>query len=150
MINGRWTDADGNTWDGGLSEEYARRSSNSLTNCSDCSDCSYCSYCSNCRNCSDCSDCSDCSYCNSFHSNPQRYVTSPIGSRKDQTTFYWDSTRTQVVCGCFVGNLTQFSERVNKVYPPGTKHGDEYRQEIAKARTLIGAQEGPDDASENT
>ncbi len=53
----------------GVSESFAERNSNYVSdnesnkgcwNCSDCSDCSGCSYCSCC---SDCSDCSDCSYC---------------------------------------------------------------------------------------
>ena len=56
----------------GVSQEFANKNPNYLTenetnkgcwNCSDCSRCSYCYRCSDCSDCSDCSYCSDCSRC---------------------------------------------------------------------------------------
>ncbi len=60
------------------SEEAARASLATLTNCSYCSDCSYCSKCSDCSYCSDCSDCSYCSECS-----PQKTSIEAIPAIKD-------------------------------------------------------------------
>lgn len=45
------------------SEEAARESLETLTDCRNCSDCSRCSRCSGCSDCSDCSRCYGCSGC---------------------------------------------------------------------------------------
>ena len=120
--------------------------------CSDCSDCRYCHYCNDCRYCNgcrycsycrDCTGCSDCRYCHycsgcrNWLTNPERIVSPKIGSRKDQTTCYFIGNKTQIVCGCFVGNLKEFKARIEKVhgnnehavaYKKWLKRVDDYRR----------------------
>jgi len=130
------------------SQDEAEKSAGTLKNCnncfncsdcrscSDCSDCSYCSYCNSCSYCSDCRSCSDCSYCSScrscsscsscsycrscsdFKTDPQRVKSPILGSRKDQTTYYWNDENEQIVCGCFNGTLQQFKDKIKE------KHGN--------------------------
>jgi len=99
----------------------------SCSDCSSCRSCSDCSYCSSCRSCSDCSSCSSCSYCSScrycsycsdFKTDPQRVKSPILGSRKDQTTYYWNDENEQIVCGCFNGTLQQFKDKIKE------KHGN--------------------------
>jgi|GEM_PF-3294948 len=148
-------------------EEEARIKSESLLNCtrcyncSDCSDCSGCSYCTDCTgctrcswctrcyNCSDCSDCSGCSYCTDctgctrcscctdFHSNPQRFTSRKIGSRKSQTTVYWTDEKTLVVCGCFRGDLEAFKREVLKTHENNELYKKEYLNLISLIEKLI-------------
>jgi hypothetical protein len=71
--NNRWFDNNNNSWNCDCyTETEAKKSSETLINCSNCSNCSNCyrcsdcyacSYCSNCSDCSRCSGCSDCSDC---------------------------------------------------------------------------------------
>jgi hypothetical protein len=112
--------------------------------CSYCFDCSYCSDCSRCSNCSDCSycsNCSNCSYCfdcSDFRQNPARYFTTQIGSRSDQTKFYWTTKNDlQIVCGCFKGNLEDFKNKVLATYPLTTQHGKDYTKVINMMEQLI-------------
>ena len=139
-INNRWFDERGNNWsDTTISKERAEKLSASLINCTDCSDCSYCSYCTRCSYCSDCSRCSycsGCSGCSDFKTNPQRYTTGSIGSRKAQTTFYWDKDQGQVVCGCFVGTISEFEQRVKYTHADN-KFAKEYFKEIKKVKALM-------------
>ena len=102
--NGYWIDENGNRWNDYCSEERAKELSSSMINCcncyncSDCSDCSDCcncrdcSDCCNCDNCRDCSGCSDCRYCSGYKIRPMQYVTTKIGSRNDNTIFYYGET----------------------------------------------------------
>jgi hypothetical protein len=66
------------------------------------------------------------------------YVTSRIGSRNAQTYFYFDATRTEVICGCWSGDLPAFEERANTVYG-GTdnKYGNQYREAIKTVKLLM-------------
>ena len=47
-----------------------------------------------------------------------RLVSRRIGSRKSQTSIYWneDGSNIQVVCGCYRGNLQEFKDRVMSVH----------------------------------
>jgi len=124
-INGYWIDDNHNIWDAKLySEEQATTFSNGLINCS------------GCRNCSNCSYCRDCSGCRDFSANPQRYLTPIIGSRKAQTSFYWDTYKTQVVCGCFSGTLEEFETKVKNTYKGRSNHRKDYLVEINKVKYL--------------
>jgi hypothetical protein len=124
-------------------------------NCSDlfhCSDCSYssnlshcsrCSYSSNLSHCSYCSDCSyssnlsHCSRCSDFKSNPQRIVSDNIGSRKSQTTIYFNNEKTLVICGCYKGTLQEFKDRVCNVYSKDTLYYKEYFNFINRIEKYI-------------
>lgn len=155
--NGYWIDDNSNKWNCNLyTEEQADKFSKTLIDCKNCtncrscsycsycSDCSYCNYCSDCRSCSDCNYCSYCSYCNycnyckNFKSNPQRFVSSKIGSRNSQTTFYWNKDLNQIVCGCFRKDLNAFKEKVNTVYSnKRTKYRKQYKKFIKICEYLI-------------
>ncbi len=55
-------------------------------------------------------------------------MTSPkMGSRKGQTTIYYDSTRAEVVCGCFTGTLDEFKVAIDATHGDN-HHGVEYRK----------------------
>ena len=105
--------------------------------CSGCIGCRYCSGCSDCRDCSGCIGCRDCSGCIRFVNNPQRYTTAKIGSRKENTTFYWDNDRTLVICGCFRGTVEEFKKQVEEVHG-NNNYGLEYKNEIEKVEFLMG------------
>ena len=162
-INGNWVDENNNSWPcDRYTEEEAVLKSKSLTRCSDCSDCSGCSLCSDCSgcslcsgcsgcsrcsrcsdcvNCSRCSRCSGCSDCSDYKENPQRYVSKKIGSRDENTSIYWTTAEdVQVVCGCFRGDITQFTARVEATHPDGSEHLRRYLALIALIRTIISAE----------
>lgn len=112
--------------------------------CSDCSDCSDCNDCINCDNCSDCSNCSYCNYCRSaknYKSQPSVYITGKIGSRNDNTIFYYGETENgmslQVVCGCFRGDLEEFEAAVMKTHAENDVYRNQYLKEIDKAKALF-------------
>ena len=150
LVNNKWTDKNENTWSANIyTEEEARIKSESLLNCTRCYNCSDCSYCSCCTRCSDCSDCSGCSYCTDctgctrcswctdFHSNPQRFTSRKIGSRKSQTTVYWTDEKTLVVCGCFRGDLEAFKREVLKTHENNELYKKEYLNLISLIEKLI-------------
>ena len=150
LVNNKWTDKNENTWSANIyTEEEARIKSESLLNCTRCYNCSDCSYCSCCTRCSDCSDCSGCSYCTDctgctrcswctdFHSNPQRFTSRKIGSRKSQTTVYWTDEKTLVVCGCFKGDLEAFKREVLKTHENNELYKKEYLNLISLIEKLI-------------
>lgn len=64
--------------------------------------------------------------------------SSPIGSRKDQTSVYWDDSQVRVVCGCFAGTLEEFITEVDKTHPSG-QHREDY---IRLIETIICLTEG--------
>ena len=114
------------------------------SDCSDCIDCSYCRDCSGCRACIDCSDCigcrgcRGCSDCSGCRENPQRYVTPKIGSRNDNTYYYFGKNVDQVVCGCYRGALKKFKDRVKFIYGK-EKHGVDYMKQIKIMESLVKA-----------
>ena len=66
-----------------------------------------------------------------------RFTGNKIGSRKSQTTTYWDNYGdTIVVCGCFVSSLEQFEERVLEVHAEN-EYGKEYKKYIETVKYLI-------------
>ena len=158
-INNRWIDDNNNSWSADFyTKEQAEKYSKSLIDCRDCSGCSdcrdcsgcigcrdcsgcrYCSDCSDCIGCRACRDCSGCRYCSDcirFVNNPQRYTTAKIGSRKENTTFYWDNDRTLVICGCFRGTVEEFKKQVEEVHG-NNNYGLEYKNEIEKVEFLMG------------
>ena len=127
--------------------------------CNDCSNCRYCNkccdcrYCDNCYSCHDCRNCCDCDYCNNcchcgncnycrnYKSNPQRYITSKIGRRNDQTTFYYGKTENgmevQIICGCFRGNLEKFEKAVLETHKDNFFYRKQYLKEIEKVKVLF-------------
>ena len=165
LKNGRYYDENNNSWNADIeSLESATKKSVSLINCSDCSDCrdcsdcsycsacsacSDCSYCSACRACSDCRDCSACSACSDcrdcsacsdcrdYKSNPCRFVSKKIGSRKSNTTIYWLDGNEQVICGCFRGNLNEFENAVNKTHANNLTYLSDYTKLIELVRYII-------------
>lgn len=146
LKNGCWY-VDSNSWDANTyTQDQAEKYAETLMNCSNCrncsacsgciscSDCSYCSncsycrncsYCSYCRNCSNCRNCRDCISCSDFELNPQRITSAKIGSRFDQSTYYFTDKHEQIVCGCFKGTLQEFEDRVNTVHGD-SQHGKDY------------------------
>lgn len=122
LKNGCWY-VDTNSWDANTyTQDQAEKYAETLMNCSDCRncmDCMDCSGCSDCRNCRDCSGCSD------FELNPQRITSAKIGSRFDQSTYYFTDKHEQIVCGCFKGTLQEFEDRVNTVHGD-SQHGKDY------------------------
>ena len=123
LKDGYYCDENNNKWSESLETlENAIKKSESLSDCRYCIDCSYCS---------DCSDCSD------YKTNPQRFVTKKIGSRNDNTSFYWtNNTDLHVVCGCFRGDLEEFELKVKEVHS-NTIHLNSYLKEIEKVKFLL-------------
>ena len=115
--------------------------------CHDCRYCRNCHYCDNCRYCHDCRYCDNCGYCgycrncNNYKQNPRRYTTDKIGSRNDQTTFYYGETKNgmevQIVCGCFRGNLEDFEKAVLKTHKDNDLYRKQYLKEIEKVKVLF-------------
>jgi len=98
-INDHWVDENNNSWGLQYSKEEALKKSKSLINCSGCS------------------DCSGCSRCFDFNSNPFRFFIQNIGSRQAETKIYWDCFgNTQIICGCFKGNIFEFMKKVLKTH----------------------------------
>lgn len=141
---------------------------NVCCDCEDCVGCSFCSYCADCKDCwfcnngnfnNDCYDCNRCysciscvkcdnckrcvfcKYINGFEENPARYVTPLIGSRNDNTTFYYSDKKIYVTCGCFRGDLKAFEKAVRKTHKCNKKHFDDYLREIKKVKTLFELEE---------
>ena len=158
-INNFYVDENNNSWDADIyTKKEAMTYSESLVNCHNCSDCSYCSNCHNCNdcsNCSDCNDCSNCSYCsdcsncrncsycrncsdcNNYETNPQRYVTPKIGSRKDNTTIYWTDDNVQVVCGCFRGNVDEWEAKIKETHKYNEKHLKDYLEQVENIKKIM-------------
>lgn len=67
-------------------------------------------------------------------------VVGPIGARKANTVFYRmiSPGMLGVTCGCYTGTMAEFSERVAKVYPPGSKLRKEYDAAIDFASKKLG------------
>lgn len=165
QINGYWVDENNNRWDTEIyTEEEAEKYSKSLVNCYNCDscygcygcygcrnccDCDNCYYCCDCRNCDNCRNCYNCYDCDNCHcdnchdykQNPQRYTTKKIGSRNDQTTFYYGETESgvevQVVCGCFRGNLEKFEKAVLETHKDNDLYREQYLKEIEKVKVLF-------------
>ena len=166
QINGYWVDENNNRWNIEIyTEEEAEKCSKSLVNCYDCDNCygssscndcrcccnchgccnCYCCRdCDNCRYCCDCYNCRNCDscrYCYNYKQNPQRYTTKKIGSRNDQTTFYYGETENgmevQVVCGCFRGNLEDFEKAVLETHKDNDLYRKQYLKEIEKVKVLF-------------
>lgn len=98
LIGKLWVDSNNNSWDKNFyTEDQANKYSATMINCS---------------YCSDCSGCRGCSYCSGFKTNPERIVSTVLGSRNSQTSIYWVADDIQVVCGCFRGGLVKFREQV--------------------------------------
>ena len=62
----------------------------------------------------------------------------PIGSRLGYTTI--SLVKDEVVCGCFVGTLKEFEQRVKETHNENPLHLAEYTAVIALAHTLRNAQ----------
>ncbi len=155
LVNGYWIDENNNKWSEYFyTEKQAKMNSESLINCHDCHDCLYCHDCRNCRNCHDCHDCRncrnchDCRNCHNCHDchdyieNPLIYSTKKIGSRYDNTIFYYGMTKNnemslQVVCGCFRGNFKEFESAVMKTHKNNSLYRNEYLKEIEKVKVLF-------------
>lgn len=108
-------------------------------NCSDCSQCIRCTSCKSCVSCPDCVNCSSCVECSYFTSNPQRIVSPVLGSRSEQTTYYWTETYEQVVCGCFIGTLDEFRQAVLDRHGFGSEHGTAYLKWIETVKAYKNA-----------
>ena len=130
-INNRWVDENNNSWCALLNtEEQAKAKSGTLVNCRgcigciDCIDCSDCRGCIGCRDCSDCRgcigcrDCIDCRGCSDFKENPQRVTSHKLGEDSRNTTIYFNYSVSQVVTGCFRGDIEEFKKAIKE------KHGD--------------------------
>lgn len=118
---------------------HSCRNCNNCNKCHDCHNCNNCRYCYNCSNCRDCNNCYNCCY---YKQNPQRYTTGKVGSRNDQTTFYYGETKNnekeiQVVCGCFKGNLEEFEEAVLETHKDNDFYRKQYLKEIEKVKVLF-------------
>ena len=69
-------------------------------------------------------------------------MTGKVGSRKDQTTFYYGETENnekeiQVVCGCFRGNLEDFEKAVLETHKDNDLYREQYLKEIEKVKVLF-------------
>lgn len=166
QIDGYWVDKNNNMWDCYVyTQEQAEKFSRTLIDCHNCINCYNCHNCCSCLSCHDCyrchhcNSCYSCYYCiscNSCHSchscyfcykcrdyksNPQRYVTAKIGSRNDQTTFYYGKTERdmeiQVFCGSFRGTIEEFEQAVLKTHADNDKYREQYLKEIAKVKVLF-------------
>ena len=59
-----------------------------------------------------------------------------MGSRNSQTTIYWNSELTQVICGCFKGDLEQFEATVKETHGDNL-HGKSYIKWIESVKQYI-------------
>ena len=143
--NGYWIDENGNRWNDSCDKERAKELSSSMINCYNCYNCCDCYYCDNCDNCSNCYYCNNCSNCKCYIENPALYRTDRIGSRNDQTTFYYGKTENgmslQVVCGCFRGDLEEFEKAVLKTHADNDIYREQYLKEIQKVKALFELEE---------
>jgi hypothetical protein len=112
-------------------------SCNYCTSCDSCTDCNSCNYCASCDSCTNCFSCTTCRRISSWKANPMLYVTSRIGSRNAQTYFYFDATRTEVICGCWSGTLEDFESRVNRVYGKKSPYRKQYHKYIKIMKSII-------------
>ena len=65
-------------------------------------------------------------------------MTKKIGSRNDNTIFYYDgNSKVQVVCGCFHGDLEQFKQAVLKTHADNDVYKNQYLKEIEKVKVLF-------------
>ena len=69
--------------------------------------------------------------------NPERYVSEKIGSRKDNTQFYFYKSKIWVVCGCFQGFIDEFKKKVMESYKKDEKHYVDYINLIKKVTILF-------------
>ena len=156
-INGYYVDDNNNKWSGKTyTKKQALKYSDTLFMCCYCTDCINCSFCRGCDNCRDCDNCFycensinckhssyleycrnciNCSDCSDWKKNPKIYSTSKIGSRKEQTYFYFDKKRIQVMCGCFSGNLIEFEKAVNETHG-NNKYAKQYNKQIKIVKYL--------------
>lgn len=122
--NGYWIDENNNRWGECCGKERAKELSSSMINCY------------NCYNCSDCSG---------YKIRPMQYVTTKIGSRNDNTIFYYGETENgmslQVVCGCFRGDLEEFEKAVLKTHADNDIYREQYLKEIQKVKALFELEE---------
>ena len=143
-----WIDGNNNKWDTCFyTEDEAEKCSKSLTNCDNCINCRNCINCNSCIRCDsciNCDNCINCDSCNGYTTNPSMYITQNIGSRNDQTIFYYGKTdkgmSVQIRCGCFHGNLKEFAEAVERTHGDN-KYGKQYRREIEKVKALFELEE---------
>lgn len=71
-----------------------------------------------------------------------RYTTVKLGSRNDNTNFYYDGVdNLQVVCGCFRGNLDDFEKAVKETHG-NNDYAMEYLKEIEKVKVLFNLKKG--------
>lgn len=64
-------------------------------------------------------------------------IKSPkIGSRYCTTLLYFDDKKTQIVCGCFKGNIAQFKDEIEKTHGD-SKHGKDYKSWLKMAEEYI-------------
>lgn len=119
LVNGYWIDENNNKWSEYFyTEKQAKMNSESLINCHDCHD------------------------CHDYIENPLIYSTKKIGSRYDNTIFYYGMTKNnemslQVVCGCFRGNFKEFESAVMKTHKNNSLYRNEYLKEIEKVKVLF-------------
>ena len=140
-VNNYWVDKNNNKWNSlFFTKEEAIVCSGSLISCHDCHDCRDCRDCRNCYYCSNCWGCwgcKGCMNCHDYKTNPIQYVTPKIGSRNENTRFYYDRKTLQVVCGCFRGNLKEFEEAVLKTHANNEEYKSQYLKEIEKVKALF-------------
>jgi hypothetical protein len=154
LVDGYWV-VRTNKWDAKIyTQEQADYSSKLLSNCIDCVNCISCSYCRGCSNCyychncischncifcnycdscRSCSYCTYCHYCRDFKTNPQSITSPNIGSQNEQTTFYWNDEKEQIVRGCFVGNLEEFESKIKETHGDN-EHAQDYFKWIEKIK----------------
>ena len=66
-----------------------------------------------------------------------RYVTSKIGSRKSQTTIYFNEEKNiQIVCGCFRGDIDKFECAVKETHAENELYLSQYLEQIKIFRFL--------------
>ena len=83
------------------------------------------------NNCRDRRDCWD------FKENPSRIIKTNIGSRDDTTYVYWTKKDdSQVICGCFKGDLQTFEEKVKQTYKDN-EFGIAYQSLINAVKLLM-------------
>lgn len=57
-----------------------------------------------------------------------------MGSRNQQTMYYWNEEKEQIVCGCFNGTLQEFKDAIKKEHSDN-EHAKEYFNWIKKVET---------------
>ena len=112
LINGYWTDDNGNQWDADYYTKDQALSAGLVK----------------CRNMLNSFNCTRCTSCAGFDTQPQQYTTPKMGRDNRVNFLYWTGEKHTVTCGCFRGTLDELEIQVKEVHKEG-EHFEAYMKQ---------------------